>query len=139
MSVNLSHLLFISLLLLLSRQIGFHAIKGLFVRVSVSVSVYPPLAFGRFNQYLWKLGSYIMANMFISTACCINPSHQPVCLTCSPITLLSNGLIQISRLQRIHMGQEKNCWTYRFLCGSCRNKGNWIIRRRAKFHLCLII
>jgi hypothetical protein len=62
----------------------------LYVRESV-YSPYQPL-----NALisLMKLGIYIMAPKPISTAYCINPSHQSVCLYVYPLLLPGNRQVR---------------------------------------------
>jgi hypothetical protein len=66
-----------------------------------------------------KLGMYIMTPELISTDYFIHPFHQSVCL-CFPLSLLGKGSVNTFSRQRIH--ETQNCWTSRFLCGSCHIK-----------------
>jgi hypothetical protein len=77
-----------------------------------------------------KLGMYIMAHEPISRAYFINPSHHSVCLS----LLDSNSLRKLAG-QRIHMHQQMNYWTRRFLCGPYRIKGKWANSSSQKFLL----
>jgi hypothetical protein len=67
-----------------------------------------------------EVGMHIMAPEPISTAFSINPSHQSVCLCVARLSLLSNSSPHAFPL-RVH--ETKNWWTRRFLCSSCRIKG----------------
>jgi hypothetical protein len=76
---------------------------------------------------------YILAPESISTASFINLSHHSVCLYVYSVLLLGNGSVKILSLlgngsakmlppQQTHRLEYINCWTRRFLCGTCHIK-----------------
>jgi hypothetical protein len=88
------------------------------------VSVYPSLHinFWMPEPVFMKFGRYVMETEPISTAYFIDPSHQPVSLCVSLLSLLRNGSVNMLPRQQIHKQQYKNCRMLCFLCGPCRIK-----------------
>jgi hypothetical protein len=92
--------------------------------LSVCESPPPPIHFWMPEPIVMKLGMYIIALEFISTADFINPTHQSVCLYV---------YLRITARQRLCKdipATTKNCWRRRFICGPWRVK----VSRRLILH-----
>jgi hypothetical protein len=87
------------------------------------LSIYPPLStFECLNHSIWNL---VCISWHLSPSQW-RTSYIPPISQCIrifiPLSLLGNGLTKTLPRQRVH-AQQQNCWTRRFLCGSCPIKG----------------
>jgi hypothetical protein len=72
------------------------------------------------NQYLWNLVGATWAHLNGVLYKSLPSSVLCVCM-CIPLSMLGNGSVKRYRGDE-YTQEQKNCWTCRFLCGTCRIK-----------------